>query len=96
MKDRLDKRKKSIYNKFYMAYTAGDKEGIADAEAAREKFNNSKSVIAQNMQISNADVRKSISQRRRASAQSVYGIYVPLKRQAGLEAYKPEGYDDET
>lgn len=96
MKDRLDKRKKSIYNKFYMAYTAGDKEGIADAEAAREKFNNSKSVIAQNMQISNADVRKSISQRKRASAQSVYGIYVPLKRQAGLEAYKPEGYDDET
>lgn len=96
MKDRLDKRKKSIYNDFYLAYTAGDKEGIAYAEAAREKFNNSKSVIAQNMQISNADVRKSISQRKRASAQSVYGIYVPLKRQAGLEAYKPEGYDDET
>ncbi len=53
-------------------------------------------MIAQNLQISRADMRRSISQRIRDAAQSVYGISVPLKRQPGFEAYKPEGYDDET
>jgi hypothetical protein len=88
---RLEERKQSIYNKFYLAYIISkSEEDKAEAQAAREKFNNSPFVIANNERIKDEDIRRSIAQRRRMAQQSVYGVNVPLKRRAAYESYLRE------
>jgi len=92
----LDKRKKSIYDKIYLAYKEGNKEDLAEALAARDKFNKSPAVEARSMFIKDEDIRRSIRDRERRAAQSIYGIYVKPKSAAAYDKYKPEGYDEGT
>lgn len=92
----LDKRKKSIYDKIYLAYKEGNKEDLAEALAARDKFNKSPAVEARSMFIKDEDIRRSIRDRERRAAQSIYGIYVKPKSVAAYDKYKPEGYDEGT
>jgi hypothetical protein len=92
----LDKRKKSIYDKIYLAYKEGNKEDLAEALAAKDKFNKSPAVEARSMFIKDEDIRRSIRDRERRAAQSIYGIYVKPKSAAAYDKYKPEGYDEGT
>jgi hypothetical protein len=92
-KSALDKRKKSVYDKIYLAYKEGNKEDFEDALAARDKFNSSPAVIERRMLIKDEDIRRSIRDRERRGAQSIYGIYVPPKSAGAYDKYKPEGYD---
>lgn len=90
----MNKRKDAIYDKIYLAVTNGNREDLEEALAARDKFNNSKAVKDRNMFIKDSDIRRSIADRRRRSAQSIYGISVRPKSAAAYEKYKPEGYDE--
>lgn len=90
----MNKRKDAIYDKIYLAVTNGNKEDLEEALAARDKFNSSKAVKDRNMFIKDSDIRRSIADRRRRSAQSIYGISVRPKSAAAYEKYKPEGYDE--
>ena len=90
----MNKRKDAIYDKIYLAVTDGNREDLEEALAARDRFNNSKAVKDRSMFIKDSDIRRSIADRRRRSAQSIYGISVKPKSAAAYEKYKPEGYDE--
>jgi hypothetical protein len=90
----LDKRKQSVYQDIYLAYKNKDQERLKEALEAKDRFNNSPAVIERGMVIKDEDIRQSIRGRERRAAQSIYGIYVPLKSQKAYDKFKPEGYDE--
>ena len=93
---KMQKRKETIYNKIYLARKNGNKEDIAEARTALEKYNSSPFVIASGERIDAADVKRSIAQREASNRQSVYGIRVKPTSIAAYEKFKPEGYDEGT
>ena len=93
---KMQKRKEVIFNKIYLARKNGNKEDVAEARAALEKYNSSPFVIASGEQIDAADINRSVATREARAKQSVYGIRVKPKSAAAYEQFKPEGYGEGT
>ena len=93
---KMQKRKEVIFNKIYLARKNGNKEDVAEARAALEKYNSSPFVIASGEQIDAADINQSVAAREARAKQSVYGIRVKPKSAAAYEQFKPEGYGEGT
>lgn len=86
----LENRKKALLNRRYLAITRGDKEMLAEVEAAIAKYNQSETVKKNRQQITNATKAQSLQDRRRRTAQSTYGVYTPPKMRPLAEERKVE------
>jgi hypothetical protein len=86
----IEKRKKALLDKRYMALTRDDKEMLAEVEAAIAKYNQSETVKKNKQQITNATKAQSLQDRRRRTAQSTYGVYTPPKMRPLAEERKVE------
>lgn len=93
---KMQKRKDVIFDKIYLARKNGNKEDVAEARTALEKYNSSPFVIASGEQIDAADVKQSVAARERRARGSVLGVRVKPKSTAAYEKFKPEGYDEGT
>jgi hypothetical protein len=93
---KMQKRKEVIFNLIYLARKNGNKEDVAEATAALEKYNSSPFVIASGEQIDSADINRSVAAREARAKQSVYGIRVKPGSKAAYDPFKPEGYDEGT
>jgi hypothetical protein len=86
----IENRRKVLLDRRYLAITRGDKEMLAEAEAAIAKFNQSETVRKTKQQITAATKAKSLQDRRKRTAQSTYGVYTPPKMRPIVEERKVE------
>lgn len=88
----LENRKKALLDRLYLARVSGDKEGIKEARAAIDKYNESETVKKYGMRITGESIVRSFRTRQQRSAQSTFGIYSPPKMRRALteEFEEPE------
>ena len=86
----IESRKKALLDRRYLAITRGDKEMLAEVEAAIAKYNQSETIKKNRQQITGATKAQSLQDRRKRTAQSTYGVYTPPKMRPIVEERKVE------
>lgn len=86
----LEDRKKALLDRLYLARISGDEEGVKEARAAINKYNEAESVKKYGQRITNETIARSFKGRKQRSAQSTFGIYSPRKMQRAIREEFPE------
>ena len=86
----LEDRKKALLDRLYLARISGDEEGVKEARAAINKYNEAESVKKYGQRITSETIARSFKGRKQRSAQSTFGIYSPRKMQRAIREEFPE------